>query len=161
MASFWEDVFSGPGDGPHVGRVVVRLSEACVLGAVIGMERFREGKPPGLRTHMLVALGAAMFTLIPAEGKMTSGDLSRVIQGVAAGIGFLGAGTILKLEDKHRIEGLTSAASVWLTAAIGTAAGAGWIWVAFIGMLWGLIILFLIHRFDQKELGKKNGKDGP
>jgi putative Mg2+ transporter-C (MgtC) family protein len=161
MASFWEDVFSGPGDGPHVGRVVVRLSVACVLGAVIGMERFREGKPPGLRTHMLVALGAAMFTLIPTEGKMTSGDLSRVIQGVAAGIGFLGAGTILKLEDKHRIEGLTSAASVWLTAAIGTAAGAGWIWVAFIGMLWGLIILFLIHRFDQKELGKKNGKDGP
>jgi putative Mg2+ transporter-C (MgtC) family protein len=160
MASFWEDVFSGPGDGPHVGRVVVRLSVACVLGAAIGMERYREGKSAGLRTHMLVALGAAMFTLIPVEATMNSADVSRVIQGVAAGIGFLGAGTILKLGDKHRIEGLTSAASVWLTAAIGTAAGAGWIWVAFIGMLWGLIILFIIHRFEHKELGKKNGKDG-
>jgi putative Mg2+ transporter-C (MgtC) family protein len=102
-----------------------------------------------------------MFTLIPVEATMNSADVSRVIQGVAAGIGFLGAGTILKLEDKHRIEGLTSAASVWLTAAIGTAAGAGWIWVAIVGMIWGWIILFIIHRFEQKELGKKNGKDGP
>ena len=99
-----------------------------------------------------------MFTLIPIEASMNTGDVSRVIQGVAAGIGFLGAGTILKLEDKHRIKGLTSAASVWLTAAIGTAAGAGWMWVAIIGMIWGMIILYLLHKFEQKEPGKADGK---
>jgi len=161
MMSFWEDVFLGPGDGPHLVRVIARLSIACLLGAAIGMERSSEGKTPGLRTHMLVALGAAMFTLIPIEAAMNTGDVSRVIQGVAAGIGFLGAGTILKLEEKHRIKGLTSAASVWLTAAIGTAAGAGWMWVAIIGMIWGWIILYLLHQFEEKELGKKDGKGGP
>jgi len=161
MLSFWEDVFLGPGDGPHILRVVARLSIACLLGAAIGLERFGEGKSAGLRTHMLVALGAAMFTLIPIEAAMNTGDVSRVIQGVAAGIGFLGAGTILKLEEKHRIKGLTSAASVWLTAAIGTAAGAGWIWLAIIGMIWGMIILYLLHKFEQKELGKIEGKGAP
>jgi putative Mg2+ transporter-C (MgtC) family protein len=161
VESFWEDVFSGPADGPHLGRVVVRLSVASLLGAAVGMERYQEGKSAGLRTHMLVALGAAMFTLIPVEGKMSTGDLSRVIQGVAAGIGFLGAGTILKLEEKHRVRGLTSAASVWLTAAIGTAAGAGWLWVAVVGVIWGIIILFVLHRFEEKELGKKDPGSGP
>jgi len=150
MAQFWEDVFSGPGDWQHMGRVFLRLSVASVLGAVVGLERHREGKSAGLRTHMLVALGAALFTLIPGEAKMTTADLSRVIQGVAAGIGFLGAGTILKLGEEHRIEGLTSAASVWLTAAAGMSVGAGWIWPAVIGVVWAWVILFLIHRFEQR-----------
>jgi len=78
-----------------------------------------------------------------------------VIQGVAAGIGFLGAGTILKLEEQHRIEGLTSAAAVWLTAAIGTAVGAGWLWPASIGVVWGWIVLAIVHRLEQKVRGKK------
>ncbi len=98
---------------------------------------------------MLVALGSALFTLIPQEAQMTTADLSRVIQGVAAGIGFLGAGTILKLEEQHRIEGLTSAASVWVTAAVGMSVGAGWIWPAVVGVIWGWIILSIIHRLEQ------------
>jgi putative Mg2+ transporter-C (MgtC) family protein len=149
MLLFWEEVFSGPTDGPHIVRIFVRLFVACLLAGIVGWERHREGKSAGLRTHMLVALGAALFILIPQEAKMTTADTSRVIQGVAAGIGFLGAGTILKLGEEHRIEGLTSAASVWLTAAIGTAVGAGWIWLAIFGVVWGWIILFVIHRVEQ------------
>jgi putative Mg2+ transporter-C (MgtC) family protein len=156
MGPFWEEFFKTP-EGPigiHIGRIFARLTAAAVLGGAVGFERRREGKSAGLRTHMLVALGAAVFTLIPEEGKMTNADLSRVIQGVAAGIGFLGAGTILKLEEQHRIEGLTSAASVWLTAAVGTAVGAGWIWPALLAVVWGLIGLFVIHRLEQLSRDK-------
>ena len=156
MGQFWEEFFKTP-EGPigiHIGRIFARLTAAAVLGGAVGFERRHEGKSAGLRTHMLVALGAAVFTLIPEEGKMTNADLSRVIQGVAAGIGFLGAGTILKLEEQHRIEGLTSAASVWLTAAVGTAVGAGWIWPALLAVVWGLIVLYVIHRLEQLSRDK-------
>ena len=151
MAPLLAQVFSWPeeGLGVHIGRVLVRLTVATLLGGIVGFERHREGKSAGLRTHMLVALGAALFTLIPQEAHMDTADLSRVIQGVAAGIGFLGAGTILKLEEQHRIEGLTSAASVWLTAAIGMAIGAGWLWPAVVGVVWGWIILWFIHRLEK------------
>ena len=156
MGQFWEEFFKTP-EGPigiHIGRIFARLTAAAVLGGAVGFERRREGKSAGLRTHMLVALGAAVFTLIPEEGKMTNADLSRVIQGVAAGIGFLGAGTILKLEEQHRIEGLTSSASVWLTAAVGTAVGAGWIWPALLAVVWGWIVLYVIHRLEQLSRDK-------
>jgi putative Mg2+ transporter-C (MgtC) family protein len=151
MLSLWAQIFAEPEESlaVHMGRVFLRLSVATLLGGIVGFERHREGKYAGLRTHMLVALGAALFTLIPQEAKMSTSDLSRVIQGVAAGIGFLGAGTILKLEEQHRIEGLTSAASVWVTAAIGMSVGAGWLWPAIVGVIWGWIILLVIHRLEQ------------
>jgi|SRR5436190_21155498 len=119
-----EDIFSVP-NLPQIVRVVIRVLVAAALGALLGWERQRAGKTAGLRTHMLVALGAALFVLFPAEAGMTIGDLSRVIQGVATGIGFLGAGTILKRAESEHIEGLTTAASIWLTGAIGMAVGAG------------------------------------
>jgi putative Mg2+ transporter-C (MgtC) family protein len=151
MLSFWTQIFAEPEEalGVHLGRVFLRLTVATLLGGIVGFERHREGKYAGLRTHMLVALGAALFTLIPQEAKMSTADLSRVIQGVAAGIGFLGAGTILKMEEQHRIEGLTSAASVWVTAAVGMSVGAGWLWPAIVGVIWGWIILWVIHRLEQ------------
>src|SRR5262249_43466161 len=138
MMQIWEEIFPWPEERFWIRacRVLIRLTIAALLGAVVGLERYREGKSAGLRTQMLVALGAALFTLIPQEAKMATADISRVIQGVAAGIGFLGAGTILKLEEQHRIEGLTSAASVWVTAAIGVSVGAGWIWPAVVGVIW-------------------------
>jgi putative Mg2+ transporter-C (MgtC) family protein len=155
MLHFWEEVFSGSTDVAHLLRVLFRVTFACFCGGVVGWERHQEGKSAGMRTHMLVAMGAAIFTMIPQEAGMDTADLSRVIQGVAAGIGFLGAGTILKLEEQHKIEGLTSAAAVWLTAAIGTAVGAGWLWPAGIGVLWGWIVLSFVHRLEQKFRSKK------
>ncbi len=155
MPQFWEEVFFGATDGVHFLRVLLRVTVACVFGGIVGWERHQEGKSAGMRTHMLVAIRAALFTIISQEAGMSTADMSGVIQGVAAGIGFLGAGTILKLEEQHRIEGLTSAAAVWLTAAIGTAVGAGWLWPASIGVVWGWIVLAIVHRLEQKVRGKK------
>src|SRR5262249_44838426 len=129
------ELVHGLPDTAHLARVVVRLGMAILVGGVVGYERQKEGKAAGVRTHMLVALGAAIFVLVPLEAGMKVGDLSRVIQGLAAGIGFLGGGTIVKLSTTAEVKGLTSAASIWLTASIGMAAGAGWIWPAVIGVV--------------------------
>jgi putative Mg2+ transporter-C (MgtC) family protein len=139
------------GDSSHFVRVLVRLLLAVFLGGLVGLEREKERKRAGIRTHMLVALGAALFTLIAFESKMTTADISRVMQGVAAGIGFLGAGTILKVSDEHQVKGLTTAASIWLTAALGMAVGAGLIWPSLItvGLAW--FILFVVHRFEHHD----------
>ncbi len=153
MSNLWEEIFPGTANQFHVIRVVVRLAVAMLLGGVVGFERLRERKPTGFRTHMLVALGAALFTLIPLEAGMSHQDLSRVIQGVAAGIGFLGAGTILKQEGQHRVEGLTSAASIWLTAAVGMAVGAGWLWPAVIGVVLAWTVLSTMHQLERRLRG--------
>src|SRR5436190_1843868 len=102
-------------------QAVIRLLLAATLGAVLGNEREHHGKSAGRRTHMLVAVGAAMFMLIPQQAGMTNDQLSRVLQGIVAGIGFLCAGTILKDQSGSHVHGLTTAAGVWLTAAIGVA----------------------------------------
>lgn len=83
------------------------------------------GKPAGLRTHMLVALGSALFVVASLEFGMSSSDLSRVIQGLATGIGFIEGGAIFKLNEEREITGLTTAAGIWLTAAVGVAVGDG------------------------------------
>ena len=114
----------------EVGVVTIRLVAATVLGGLLGLTREHQRKAAGLRTHMLVALGAATVVLAPRLAGMNSGDVSRVIQGVVTGIGFLGAGTILKTNDEHQIHGLTTAASVWVTAGIGVAAGVAPLWLA-------------------------------
>ena len=108
-------------------RVTVRLVMAALLGGILGFEREHKGKAAGVRTHMLVALGAALFVLVPQMSGSQADAMSRVIQGVVAGIGFLGAGTILKNNDgdEGHVKGLTTAAGLWMTAAIGVAAGLG------------------------------------
>src|SRR6187551_3811553 len=103
---------------------LARLGVAALLGGVIGLEREWKGHWAGLRTHMLVACGCAIFVIAADSVSQHQGDaVSRVIQGIASGIGFLGAGTILKLDQKQQIKGLTTASSIWLAAAMGTAAG--------------------------------------
>jgi putative Mg2+ transporter-C (MgtC) family protein len=129
----------------HVGEVVLHLGGASVLGGLQGLEREWLHKPAGLRTHMLVALGAAVFVLAPREAGMANADLSRVIQGVAAGVGFIGAGTILKITATREIEGLTTAASLWLAAAVGLAVGAGLFWVPVLSSVLALGILTLAN----------------
>jgi putative Mg2+ transporter-C (MgtC) family protein len=130
--------------------VLIRLLVAMLLAGLIGYERLHEHKQAGLRTHMLVALGAALFSLIPSLSGMDIHDASRVIQGVAAGVGFLGAGTILKLSDQHRIEGLTSAASIWVTAAVGTAAGVGFTGAAIVAAVFSWVVLALLQRLERR-----------
>lgn len=144
------NVFEGFGDWAHLARVPLRLGVALVLGGVLGWERKLEHKMVGVRTHMLVSLGAALFTLVPLEAGLAIGDMSRVIQGLAAGIGFLGAGAILK-SDQHEIRGLNTAANIWLAAAAGMAVGAGWLYpaVVAVGLAW--IGLLLFHLREQRH----------
>jgi putative Mg2+ transporter-C (MgtC) family protein len=106
-----------------------RLGLAIAAGGVVGLDRHLRRKPGGLRTHMLVSLGAAIFTLTTlAMGGTTADNLSRSLQGVATGIGFLGAGEIIhdaSKQDKQTVHGLTSAASIWVTASLGILAACG------------------------------------
>jgi putative Mg2+ transporter-C (MgtC) family protein len=132
--------FSDVGDAEQFTRLAVRLLVAAFLGGILGLQRERHGKAAGVRTHMLVALGAALFVLVPQQWGMNDEDLSRVIQGVVAGVGFLCAGSILKSDDDH-VRGLTTAAGIWLTAAMGVAAGLGRETTAALSALLALAIL--------------------
>ena len=145
--------FSDLGDASDITRVVVRLLVAVSLGALLGYERESIGASAGLRTHMLVSLGSAMFVLIPLQAGMSIADVSRVLQGVTAGVGFLGAGAILKSQKEGEITGLTTAASVWLTAAVGIAAGMGREATAVLSAILALIILSLLRRKESKRKG--------
>lgn len=103
--------------------MILRLLLATALGAGIGYQRERAGKVAGLRTHILIGLGAALFTVVSVFGFSGAVDPSRVAAGVVAGVGFIGAGVIFRGEEG--VAGLTTAASIWIVAAIGLAAGAG------------------------------------
>jgi putative Mg2+ transporter-C (MgtC) family protein len=120
-----EEILSGFPDLRQTASLVTRMMIAMILGAVIGAQRESSGKPAGLRTHMLVAMGGALFVLAPLQSGMDLDGISRVIQGIVTGIGFIGGGAILKLQEKRAIEGLTTAAGIWITAAVGIAAGLG------------------------------------
>ena len=98
---------------------------------------------------MTVALGCAAFMLVAIESSTDAGNISRAIQGIAAGIGFIGAGTILKRGEEEDIKGLTTAATIWLTAAVGAAAGAGQGWIAFIGVAIAFLILSIFSGIDR------------
>ena len=139
--------FSDVGDVAQLTRIVVRLMLAAVLGFMLGFEREQQGKAAGVRTHMLVAIGSAMFVLIPQQTGIVPADMSRVIQGLVAGVGFLCAGTILKQgRDEQQVQGLTTAAGLWMTAAIGMACGLGRELTAVLSALLALAVLALVPR---------------
>jgi len=139
-------------------RVALRLLVAAFLGALLGLEREKAGKAAGLRTHILVAMGGALFVLVPLTAGMETADLSRVIQGVVAGVGFLCAGTILKSQDEDHVRGLTTAAGLWLTAAIGMAAGMGRETTAILSAVLAFAVLRaegpLVRLFGTNKAGK-------
>lgn len=152
MDGWWETVwtvirqeFSDLPEASEAIRVSVRLLMAVLLGGVLGFERETAGSYAGLRTHMLVALGAALFVLVPLQMDYSPDAMGRVLQGVISGIGFLGAGAIIKLSHEQEIRGLTTAASIWLTAAIGITAGMGRELTAILGTLFALLILALLR----------------
>ncbi len=124
--------------------MALRLLLAAALGAAIGYQRERANKPAGLRTHVLIAAGAALFTIVSTYGFGIEADPSRIAAGVVAGIGFIGAGAIIRREGGI-VEGLTTAATIWAVAAIGLAAGAGLYIVSVVTTAVVAIVLFLPH----------------
>lgn len=159
IAQTLSEEFDGAGDVPQITRVLLRLLMAALLGGVLGYEREQQGKAAGLRTHMLVAMGAALFVLVPQQGGMLVGDLSRVIQGVVAGIGFLGAGAIIKNRSEGDVRGLTTAAGVWMTAAIGIACGLGREVIALVSTLLALGVLSMLPLLTGSERDARAGPD--
>jgi putative Mg2+ transporter-C (MgtC) family protein len=134
-------------------QLLLRVLFATLAGAAIGWNRHRKGKPAGIGTHALVALGASLFVAVPAHLSAARADdaISRVIQGVATGIGFLGAGEIFRDPDSVRsIHGLTSAAAIWATAALGVLAVAGsWATIVSATIL-VLLVLVVAPRVEKR-----------
>jgi putative Mg2+ transporter-C (MgtC) family protein len=148
METLQHELLAGLPSSEQAVQITVRLLAATLFAGIIGYERERTGKSAGLRTHMLVALGSAIFVIAPAESGMEIADLSRVVQGVAAGIGFIGAGAILKVTTEREIQGLTTAAGLWLTAAVGMAAGVGRIGLAAMSVVLAWTILAVLARIE-------------
>ena len=154
------DQFSDLSDAPEFTRFVVRLLLAVILGAAIGYERERRRRAAGLRTHMLIALGVALVVIAAERSAFAPTDLSRVLQGVLAGIGFLGAGAILKRGESEQVKGLTTAASVWATSAIAISAGLGRATMAIIATIIALLILAVLSPLERR-MRTKPSRDEP
>lgn len=147
--------FSDVADATQITRITLRLLVAAILGGLLGYERERNGKNAGVRTHMLVAIGAALFILIPQQAGASTEDLTRVLQGLIAGIGFLGAGAIIQGTKEVETRGLTTAAGLWVTAAIGVSAGMGRESTAVLSTLLALFVLSVVRGFRINTRNKK------
>lgn len=137
-------------DVGELTRAARRLGIATLLGALIGWERELRASAAGLRTHMLVALGCALFVVGAQQAGIAPADMSRVLQGVAAGVGFLGAGAVLKSGEAGEIRGLTTAATIWATAAIGVTVGLGQEGAGILAALLVLFILAVLLRIERR-----------
>jgi putative Mg2+ transporter-C (MgtC) family protein len=157
IATTFAEEFSDLPSLAEVTRIALRLLVAAILSGMLGFEREWKRKAAGLRTHMLVGLGAAIFVLVPQQAGVSEEAIARVVQGVVSGIGFLGAGSIIKGNGEGSIKGLTTAASIWLTAAIGIAAGMGRESSAIFSTVLALIILTLLLKLEQ-WIGTDQGK---
>jgi|SRR5687768_4951551 len=153
-----QEISAGMQNWRDVASVSLRLFFAAVVGGVIGFERERAGKAAGLRTHMLVSVGAAIFVIAPMELGFEEDALSRIIQGLVTGIGFLGGGAILKLRHKGDVEGLTTAAGIWLTAGLGVAVGLGGLGIALICVFLAWIILTVLFKVEEHIKKSAEGK---
>lgn len=141
--------------------VLLRLGLALFVGGMIGFERELDRKPAGLRTHMLVSLGAALFVLTGIQTGIVQAEpntVSRIMQGLLAGIGFLGAGEIFAVSrdrsETVRIQGLTSASAIWVSAALGTAAGCGLWFMSLVAATVTVVILWAVKKLEASWLDK-------
>jgi putative Mg2+ transporter-C (MgtC) family protein len=150
LSVLWQELTAGLNNFGQLERVLLRVITATLLGALVGFEREKAGKPAGFRTHILVSLGTAIVVLACAGSQMSLDGLSRVIQGIVTGIGFIGAGSILKLDQERHIQGLTTAAGLWMTAAIGIACGLGTIGLALIATVMTLIVLWVLRVIEAR-----------
>jgi len=126
-------------------QMLMRLLAALAVGALIGYQRERMGKAAGFRTHMLVSMGTTLLVISTLEFGMGNDAVSRVIQGLITGIGFLGAGAIMKIREEKAIRGLTTAAGIWMTAAASVAIGLGQIGFGVIAGVLAWIVLGVLH----------------
>ncbi len=133
--------------------ILTRLITALVLGALVGLEREMKSSPAGMRTHTLVSLGSALFTLMSIKMVGPAVDTSRIAAQIVVGIGFIGGGTIFKSEN--RVVGLTTAASLWITAAIGLVVGMGDFFTAITATALVLLVIVAGRWFERKMLHKK------
>jgi putative Mg2+ transporter-C (MgtC) family protein len=154
MDILWSELAGGIPDGHQLAIILMRLVTATLLGAAIGFERQRAGKAAGLRTHILVSAGTTVFILacLGAGMKANSDGISRVIQGIITGIGFVGAGSILKRETEKNIQGVTTSAGIWMTAAIGVTAGLGALGIAILATILTLVVLRVTIWFETQPL---------
>ena len=159
--SIWQEVlntvtseFADIPDASQITRISLRLSVAALMGGIMGYEREQKGKSAGIRTHMLVAIGAALFVLIPQQAGASTADLTRVLQGLIAGVGFLGAGSIIMGTTRIEARGLTTAAGIWVTAAIGVAAGMGRESTAILSTALSLFVLSVIPLLIREKATK-------
>ena len=141
---------------PEAVRFVIRLLAALLAGGIIGWQREATHKAAGLRTHMLVCAGTALFVLAAVDTSMQLDALSRVVQGLVTGIGFLGAGAILKLESSREIKGLTTAAGIWMTAALGVTIGLGHLGLAAIATALTWLVLSSLLKVDKRIDGRSD-----
>jgi putative Mg2+ transporter-C (MgtC) family protein len=137
-------------DSQEAVRAFIRLLAALIAGGVIGLQRELSGKAAGLRTHILVSMGMTLLVLAAAEADLGPDGMSRVIQGLVTGIGFIGAGAILKMESRHQIQGLTTAAGIWMTAAIGVAIGLGHLGIAALAVLLTWFVLSVVAKLERR-----------
>ena len=162
MDVLWQELSFGLTDRGQLLRIVIRLVAAGLLSGVIGYFREREHKPAGIRTHILVAVGSTVFVLSATSAGLQADAVSRVIQGIATGIGFIGAGAIIK--HKNDVKGLTTAAGLWITCAMGVLAGLGEVGLAIVVAAFGLFVLRVLllaeSRFGLKPQAAKDKKQG-
>jgi putative Mg2+ transporter-C (MgtC) family protein len=145
---------------------IIRLASATFIGAVLGADREIRNKPAGMRTHALVSLGSALVvvTTLALSPEGAADPVSRAIQGIIAGVGFLGAGAILKARERAEIRGLTTAASIWLVASLGIACGAGYWAAAIVAVLLALVVLIFGNPLEEalRRMFRRVGRDeGP
>lgn len=145
-------------------QIIIRLLLSAVLSGLIGLERQVHRRSAGLRTHILVSLGSCLIMLTSVYvfaiyKEVVSVDPARIAAGVITGIGFLGAGTIIR--DREGVRGLTTAASLWMVAAIGLAVGCGFSNAAVFATVLTLVVLFLLRYFEDYVLDQESRKPAP
>lgn len=145
---------------PHTTwEIIGRLALAALFGGAIGVNREWEGKPAGLRTHSMVSLGGALFTVTALLLIDDPAATGRVIQGITAGVGFIGAGVILRRPELQDVQGLTTAAAIWIVSAVGVAAGAGLWRTGVAAVLLAFFVLIVGDRIDRALHRSGKGQD--
>jgi putative Mg2+ transporter-C (MgtC) family protein len=154
MNVLWEELTAGLASYDDLVRVLIRLFAAVLLGGAVALQRVRATKPSGLRTHILVCLGTTLVLMSASFARISLDGASRIIEGIVIGIGFVGAGSILKSSEEHLVHGLTASVRLWSTAAVGIAIGLGQLGMAVIAAMLIIVVLWVISAIEER-MGKR------